>query len=136
MVPTTRSTQGAAAKSGLRRTTRYTPAVTMVAAWMRAETGVGPAMASGSQVNSGIWADLPQAPPKSRIAARPRSGPRSWSAKTARLIWARSRVAKRWIRMKVPTRKQASPMRLTTKAFCPASAGQPPSFWYQKPISR
>ena len=29
--------------------TRYTPAVTMVAAWIRAETGVGPAMASGSQ---------------------------------------------------------------------------------------
>ena len=27
----------------------YTPAVTMVAAWIRAETGVGPAMASGSQ---------------------------------------------------------------------------------------
>jgi hypothetical protein len=26
----------------------YTPAVTMVAAWMSAETGVGPAMASGS----------------------------------------------------------------------------------------
>src|SRR6185503_7382212 len=31
-----------------RRATRYTPAVTMVAAWMSAETGVGPAMASGS----------------------------------------------------------------------------------------
>ncbi len=27
----------------------YTPAVTIVAAWMRAETGVGPAIASGSQ---------------------------------------------------------------------------------------
>ena len=27
----------------------YTPAVTMVAAWIRAETGVGPSMASGSQ---------------------------------------------------------------------------------------
>ncbi len=31
----------------------------MVAAWMSADTGVGPAMASGSQTNSGIWADLP-----------------------------------------------------------------------------
>ena len=30
------------------RATMYTPAVTMVAAWMRALTGVGPAMASGS----------------------------------------------------------------------------------------
>ena len=27
----------------------YTPAVTMVAAWIRAETGVGPSIASGSQ---------------------------------------------------------------------------------------
>jgi len=33
----------------------------MVAAWMRAETGVGPSMASGSQLNRGIWADLPVA---------------------------------------------------------------------------
>ena len=31
-----------------RRQIRYTPAVTIVAAWMRAETGVGPAIASGS----------------------------------------------------------------------------------------
>jgi hypothetical protein len=39
----------AAASTGLIRIIRNTPAVTMVAAWMRAETGVGPAMASGSQ---------------------------------------------------------------------------------------
>jgi hypothetical protein len=31
------------------RVTRYTPAVTIVAAWISAETGVGPAIASGSQ---------------------------------------------------------------------------------------
>ena len=29
---------------------------------MSADTGVGPSMASGSQMNSGIWADLPTAP--------------------------------------------------------------------------
>ena len=40
----------------------YTPAVTMVAAWIRADTGVGPSMASGSQTYSGICADLPVAP--------------------------------------------------------------------------
>ena len=40
----------------------YTPAVTMVAAWIRAETGVGPSMASGSQTYSGNCADLPVAP--------------------------------------------------------------------------
>ena len=39
-----------------------TPAVTMVAAWMRAETGVGPSIASGSQVCSRNCADLPIAP--------------------------------------------------------------------------
>ncbi len=43
----------------------YTPAVTMVAAWISAETGVGPSMASGSQTYSGNWADLPVAPKNS-----------------------------------------------------------------------
>ena len=38
----------------------------MVAAWISALTGVGPAMASGSQTNSGICADLPVAPTKSK----------------------------------------------------------------------
>src|ERR1700677_4887247 len=43
------------------RTKRYTPAVTMVAAWINAETGVGPSMASGSQLKRGICALLPVA---------------------------------------------------------------------------
>ena len=38
----------------------------MVAAWISAETGVGPSIASGSHVWSGSWADLPHAPMKSR----------------------------------------------------------------------
>ena len=46
--PTTASDGPAAAKSGIERATRYTPEVTIVAAWMRAETGVGPSIASGS----------------------------------------------------------------------------------------
>src|SRR6266568_1110522 len=53
---------GAISKSLWQRATMYTPAVTMVAAWMRAETGVGPSMASGSQVWSRNCADLPMAP--------------------------------------------------------------------------
>jgi len=36
----------------------------MVAAWIRAETGEGPSMASGSQTCRGNWADLPMAPEK------------------------------------------------------------------------
>ncbi len=51
------------------RAMRYTPAVTIVAAWISAETGVGPAMASASQVCSGSWADLPQAPSRISRAA-------------------------------------------------------------------
>lgn len=37
---------------------RYTPAVTSVEECTRAETGVGAAMAAGSQVEKGIWALL------------------------------------------------------------------------------
>ena len=36
----------------------YTPAATIVAAWIKAETGVGPSIASGNQTCSGTWADL------------------------------------------------------------------------------
>ena len=39
----------------------------MVAAWIRAETGVGPAIASGSHVYNGICALFPIAPTKSKI---------------------------------------------------------------------
>src|SRR5690606_22094948 len=51
---------------GESRASRYNPLVTMVAAWMSAETGVGPAIASGNQVNNGICALLPVAAKKSR----------------------------------------------------------------------
>ena len=37
----------------------------MVAAWMRADTGVGPSMASASHGNNGICADLPITPTSS-----------------------------------------------------------------------
>ena len=52
----------AAASIGFMRVIRKTPAVTIVAAWISADTGVGPSIASGSQMYSGIWADLPTAP--------------------------------------------------------------------------
>ena len=39
---------GAIENKKLSRATMYTPAVTIVAAWIRALTGVGPAIASGS----------------------------------------------------------------------------------------
>src|SRR6266516_7509067 len=61
-------TCGAVAKIGLALATRYTPALTIVAAWIRAETGVGPSIASGSQTWSGNWALLPTAPARIRRA--------------------------------------------------------------------
>ena len=45
------------------------PAATIVAAWISADTGVGPAIASGSHVYSGNWADLPIVPPNISSAA-------------------------------------------------------------------
>ena len=50
------------------RTIRNTPAVTIVAAWISADTGVGPSIASGSQKYSGSWALLPVAPTNSMAA--------------------------------------------------------------------
>ena len=44
------------------RATMKMPAVTIVAAWISAEIGVGPSMESGSQTCSGTCADLPIAP--------------------------------------------------------------------------
>ena len=49
--------------------------MTIVAAWIKALTGVGPSIASGSQMCSGNWADFPTAPMKSsRAMSNIRSG--------------------------------------------------------------
>ncbi len=102
----------------------------MVAAWIRAETGVGPAMASGSQVISGSWALLPQAPASSsstmavaavglrREARLLISGMPSWP----RAANSQSRAMA----------KKTSPTRVTRKALRPAAAFS--SLAYQKPI--
>jgi hypothetical protein len=52
-------------KIGNIRATRYTPAATIVAAWISALTGVGPSIASGSHTCSGNCALLPTAPKNS-----------------------------------------------------------------------
>ena len=48
--------------SGDMRATMKMPAVTIVAAWIRAEIGVGPSIESGSHTCNGTCADLPIAP--------------------------------------------------------------------------
>src|SRR3954471_23059439 len=65
MAPMTTTKESAASessKSGDMRATMKMPAVTIVAAWISAEIGVGPSMESGSHTCSGICADLPMAP--------------------------------------------------------------------------
>src|SRR6478609_8787415 len=91
---TTTIASGALAKSGLARATRYTPALTIVAAWMRADTGVGPSIASGSQTWSGNWALLPIAPANTNRAVTNSgmgfAGP-AWSISS--IEWRMSSVA-------------------------------------------
>src|SRR5579862_7305213 len=53
---------GEYSNSGDMRATMKMPAVTIVAAWINAEIGVGPSIESGSHTCSGTCADLPIAP--------------------------------------------------------------------------
>src|SRR5579872_5754376 len=65
IAPTTITTESAVSEysnSGDMRATMKMPAVTMVAAWIRADIGVGPSIESGSHTCSGTCADLPIAP--------------------------------------------------------------------------
>ena len=127
---------------GDRRQTMNTPAVTMVAAWMRALTGVGPSIASGSQVWSGSCADLPIAPTNSsrhsrvmvstRIPAKPMVDP-AMPGLAARIAGIETVPNTRKV-PKMPSEKPKSPMRLTTKAFKAAALAE--GLWYQKPISK
>ena len=70
MAPTTSTRFKAVSDSSNKgdiRATMKMPAVTMVAAWIKAEIGVGPSMESGNQTWSGNWADLPIAPMNRQI---------------------------------------------------------------------
>ncbi|MNY02688.1 hypothetical protein D3C86_1352700 [compost metagenome] len=74
--------------------------MTIVAAWIRAETGVGPAIASASHTCRGTWALLPMAPMKSSKAAvvatvRVSASPLGIASKKA-LRPTKSRVAPPW----------------------------------------
>ncbi len=123
---------GAASKIGCARTSRYTPAVTIVAAWMSAETGVGPSIASGSHVCSGICADFATAPPRSPSATRFTvvSDMPSTFAKTAE----NSSAPVYQISSTAASAKVASPIAFITNAFFAAATAS--GRWCQKPISR
>src|SRR5258707_6488726 len=129
-------TCGACDRSTALRPNMYTPAVTIVAAWISAETGVGPSIASGSQTYKGICADLPVAPTKSSsvisdITPKVVSGA---TPDTARAISWKSSVPNRTNARNTPRMNPKSPMRLTMNAFLPASAAD--FFSYQNPMRR
>ena len=101
---------------------RYTPAVTIVAAWISADTGVGPAMASGSQMNSGSWADLPTAPTNSRAAMAVAVVGDSRPDSALLLSTPKLRDPTVENARNIAIMNPQSPMRLVTKAFLPAVA--------------
>ena len=104
----------------------------MVAAWISAETGVGPSMASGSHVWSGSCADFPHAPRKRRrlIAVAVPTARVGAFANTS----AYSSVPTVVQSSMMPRANPQSPTRLTMNAFLPAFAAD--SRVYQNPIRR
>ena len=104
----------------------------MVAAWISAETGVGPSMASSSQACSGTWADLPQAPSR---RSRPNAvsvfseAPSAFALITVKLV--EPHVTKASM---IAVERPMSPTRLSTKAFLAAAAAE--GLCCQKPIRR
>ena len=67
MINTNDNAVSDSSNNGDMRVTMKMPAVTMVAAWMSAEIGVGPSIESGSHTWSGTCADLPMAPMNRQI---------------------------------------------------------------------
>jgi hypothetical protein len=114
----------------------------MVAAWMSAETGVGPSMASGSQVCSGTCADLPMAPMNRSRQTTVSASP--WNQRKSRVLPCMADALAKMVSKdtesnsqntpKMPSAKPKSPMRLTMKALMAAALAEGRS--YQKPISR
>src|SRR5215203_695740 len=70
MTITTDSAVCVSSNKGDMRATMKMPAVTIVAAWINAEIGVGPSIESGSQTCSGTCADLPIAPTNKQMQAK------------------------------------------------------------------
>ena len=140
---TTRAVAVALASNiGERRQTMNTPAVTIVAAWISALTGVGPSIASGSQVWRPSCADLPIAPMKRRMQSRvivsmripkkPMVEP-AMPGTASRIAGIETVPNTRKV-PKMPSEKPKSPTRLTTNALSAAALAE--GLWYQKPIRR
>src|SRR5438876_1295751 len=119
---TWKASGSAAANMNQVRPTIYTPAATIVAAWISALTGVGPSMAGGSHTWSGTCADLPIAPQKIRIMATV-SNVLSM-CKTAVGNWLKLNVPVLTNKIMMPMIKPTSPTRFAIKASTDALAGE------------
>ena len=106
--------------------------MTIVAAWIRAETGVGPSMASSSHDCNGTCADLPHAASSSR---KPSSVAVATSARGMPALTSEKAVlpnSDSIVKMAIDIPR--SPTRLTTNALRPAAAAE--GLCCQKEISR
>jgi hypothetical protein len=104
----------------------------MVAAWISADTGVGPSIASSSQDCSGSWADLPHAPSSSsspRAVVTPGLALPTWP-KTPLKVTEPNSANMSMIAIDMPR----SPTRFATNAFLAAVAAS--GLYCQKPMSR
>lgn len=109
MAPATRMVVcagGLFSSKGWNRISRKMPATTIVLEWSRAETGVGPSMAEGSQGCRPNWADFPTA---ARI--RPARGSVGQSELSRRICWS-SHVLELVRNQAMDRMKPMSPMRL------------------------
>src|SRR5919109_334922 len=94
----------------------------MVAAWISALTGVGPSIASGSQVCSGTWADFANAPTSSSRQPATRSPSlRPNASPTASNVFRKSSVPVPLNTKYVPSTSPTSPATLITNALMPAA---------------
>ena len=95
----------------------------MVAAWMRADTGVGPSIASGSHTYRGICADLPVAPMNSSkvISDSVPNVTSTGISFAARAMVVKSSELNVTTNIRAPRMNAKSPMRLTMNAFLAAS---------------
>ncbi len=134
MTATVVSASTECSKRGNIRATRKTPAATMVAAWIRALTGVGPSMASGSHTWRGNWADLPAAPAKIPMATQVSRVPARAPVTASSCSLVISKVPVLANRARMAARKPKSPSRVTINAFLAALAAE--GRWNQKPINR
>src|SRR5579864_2334354 len=104
----------------------------MVAAWISADTGVGPSIASSSQDCSGTWADLPHAPSSSSSPSASviplLAWPTEWNTPVNVTVpnWANISM--------MASDMPASPTRLAMNAFLAAVAAA--GLYCQNPISR